>query len=363
MNSRPGGPRTAVREAVRTLSPGYFALVMATGIVSIGLHEHGWDVLSATLLWTGVGGYVVLVALNWWRIAAFRAEVRGDLADPRKAFGFFTFVAGTNVLGTRLLGDGEFGTAAVLLVIGGLSWLVLGHLVPFMVALSPDHRPALASANGTWFIWVVASQSVAVLASALESASGTGRRELALLAFCSWSIGVVLYAVVGILVTARLLRYPLSPADFTPPYWVAMGATAITVVAGSQIAQMADAPVIDASRELVVGISVGFWGFGTWLIPVLLAAGWWRHVTHRIPFRYDAALWSIVFPLGMYGVAGMDLGDAGGLPIIGAVGRYESWPAVAAWTAVFAFMLVHLWRTLLRDPAARLAAAEAPLRR
>lgn len=33
-----------------------------------------------------------------------------------------------------------------------------------------------------------------------------------------------LYVAVGSLVVARLLLYPLRPADLTPPYWVAMGA-------------------------------------------------------------------------------------------------------------------------------------------
>ena len=59
-----------------------------------------------------------------------------------------------------------------------------------------------------------------------------------------------------------------------------------------------------------------FWAFATWLIPVLVAAGWWRHVIHRVPLRYEATLWSIVFPLGMYAVAGIYLGRADHLPVV-----------------------------------------------
>ena len=156
-------------------------------------------------------------------------------------------------------------------------------------------------ADGTWFIWVVATQSVAVLSAAIEPTSGAGRREMALLAVCCWSIGVFLYATIGMLTTARLLLYHVRPADLTPPYWVATGASAITVVAGAQIARMAGAPVLTATRNLIADASTLFWGFGTWLIPAVVAAGWWRHVTHRVPLRYDASWWSIVFPLGMYG--------------------------------------------------------------
>ncbi|MBB4774807.1 hypothetical protein [Actinomadura livida] len=111
-----------------------------------------------------------------------------------------------------------------------------------------------------------------------------------------------LYAGVGMFVAARMLMYPLRPADLTPPYWVAMGATAITVLAGARIVQMADTPMVTATRGLIAGSSVVVWAFGTWLIPPLVAAGWWRHVVHRVPLRYEATLWSVTFPLGMYGV-------------------------------------------------------------
>ena len=72
---------------------------------------------------------------------------------------------------------------------------------------------------------------------------------------------------------------------------------------------MADAPMVAATRGLVAGASVVFWAFGTWLIPALVAAGVWRHVVHRVPLRYEATLWSIVFPLGMYGVGSDYLGQ------------------------------------------------------
>ena len=96
-----------------------------------------------------------------------------------------------------------------------------------------------------------------------------------------------------------------------------MGALAITVLAGARIVEMADAPMVAATRDLIAGLAVVFWAFATWLIPVLVAAGWWRHVVRRVPLRYDATLWSIVFPLGMYAVAGIYLGRADDLPVVG----------------------------------------------
>jgi tellurite resistance protein TehA-like permease len=192
---------------------------MATGIVSVGLRSHGVPALSAALMWLAAACYVVLIVLNGWRIAAFRDEVRGDLTHPGRGFGFFTFVAGTDVLGARLALDGHTGAAAALLLVGVLSWLVLGYAVPWTAARNRGGQPSVARANGTWFVWVVASQSVAVLAAVLEPVASVGRRELALLAIFNWSVGVFLYAAVGILVIGRLMLYELRPADLSPPYW------------------------------------------------------------------------------------------------------------------------------------------------
>jgi tellurite resistance protein TehA-like permease len=344
---RAGG---AVAQAVATLNPGYFALVMGTGILSVGLRTRDQDAASAVLLWIAAVAYATLVVLTLCRALLFRAALRADFEDPRRGFGFFTFVAGTDVLGARFALAGHRGVALALLGAGALAWFVLGYVVPWTAVLGREDRPVVAGANGTWFIWVVASQSVAVLAAGLEPAVADGRRELALLAVFSWSVGVFLYAAAGIFVAARLMLYPLRPEDLTPPYWVAMGATAITVLAGARIVLMADAPMVDVTRGLIAGASVVFWAFGTWLVPVLVAAGWWRHVTHRVPLRYDPTLWSIVFPLGMYGVAGHYLGAADHLPLVRSIGETELWLALAVWAVVFVAMLVHLSRTLVLQP-------------
>ena len=333
---------SVVRGAVRTLHPGYFALVMATGIMSIAMNYHEVHVVSVALLWIAGIAYLILVALTIARILNSRRDFMADLTDPRRGFAMFTFVAATCVVGTRLAADGRYGLAITLLTIGWVAWMVLGYVVPWTAVIGQTARPVLQRANGTWFIWVVASQSVAVLSAALQPEISVARSELALLAVFSWSVGIFLYGAAGIFVAIRMLLYKLGPDDLTPPYWVAMGATAITVVAGTRIVEMADAPMVAATRGLIAGASVFFWAFGTWLIPPLIAAGIWRHWVHRIPLRYDPTMWSVIFPLGMYGVGGHYLGQTDQLPIVERIGYVESWIALAAWTVTFVAMLRHL---------------------
>jgi tellurite resistance protein TehA-like permease len=341
-----------IGRAVEGLTPGYFALVMATGIISVGASLEGADVVSAAMLVICIVVFAVLFVLTTWRFVRYGSAVVEDFTDPRRAFGFFTFVAGTNVLGVRLGLEGMYWVTAVLLGLSGLAWLALGYVVPWTAVLGRQERPVVATANGTWFIWVVASQSVAIAAATIEPVYEPVRRELAVLAIVSWSVGVFLYAAAGVFVALRLLLYDFGPDDLTPPYWVSMGALAITVLAGARIVEMADAPMVAVTRDLIAGLAVVFWAFATWLIPVLVAAGWWRHVRRGVPLRYDATLWSVVFPLGMYAVAGIYLGRADRLPVVEVIGRVELWVAFAAWLIVLIAMLRHVVDTVLRAPAA-----------
>ena len=320
---------------------------MATGILSVGMLLEGYETLSVVLLGACCAAFVVLLVLTGWRLLAYRHAVVEDFTDPRRGFGFFTFVAGTNVLGVRLSLAGFHEATAVLLAVAGAAWLALGYVVPWTAVLGRQERPVLATANGTWFIWVVASQSVAVTAATIEPVFDQARRELAVLAIMSWSVGVFLYGATGLLVSLRLMLYKFGPEELTPPYWVSMGALAITVLAGARIVEMADAPMVAVTRDLIAGLAVVFWAFATWLIPVLVAAGWWRHVRRRVPLRYEATLWSVIFPLGMYAVAGIYLGRADDLPVVEAVGRAELWVAFAACVVVFAAMIVHVVQTVV----------------
>ena len=345
-------PQGAGRFTPERLSPGYFAFVMATGIVSIGAAQRGWDLLSSAFIVVAAVGYAVLVVLNGWRLVAYRSAYAADLHDSATAFLVFTFVAATDVLAVSLAGIGVTGTAAVLLVIGAVSWLVLGYAVPWAAVLSRTERPVTATANGTWFIWVVAAQSVSVVAATLEPELRAAHQGLAMLAVFAWSVGLVLYVAVALLVVYRMLAYPLEPEHFQPPYWVSMGAIAITIVAGARLVEMESAPMVDAVRGLVAGAAVVLWCFATWLVPVLFAAGFWRHVLRKVPLRYTPTLWSIVFPLGMYAVAGMYLGRADHLPIVTRIGEAWMWVALAAW-GLTSLAMVWSWAGGVRRGAAR----------
>ena len=134
--------------------------------------------------------------------------------------------------------------------------------------------------------------------------------------------------------TAARLAFLVSPAALTHGYWVFMGASAISVLAGAQILRLPPSPLTTATHAVLAGSSVMLWAFGTWLVPLLLILGVWRHVRHRVPLAYEPGVWSMVFPIGMYGVASRELGAALRVPWLVTLGRYEAWLALAAWAAL-----------------------------
>jgi len=127
----PPGPTLGGRlhAALRELSPGYFAAVMATGVVSVGLGDDDRWLLSRILLVLTVAAFAALVVLNGWRLLSHRAELVDDFTHPLRGFGFYTFVAAADVLAARIA-DAHTGVALGLLVIAASCWLLRGCAVP-----------------------------------------------------------------------------------------------------------------------------------------------------------------------------------------------------------------------------------------
>ncbi len=330
-----------------SLNPGAFAFVMATGIVSTALATADTHAASTALLYIGGAGYVVLWAAYVWRLVSWRQRFLHDLAGPN-GFAFLTVVAASDVLGTRLSADHHYQATAVLLAIGVAGWLILGYGVP-MLRITTEQAVSLGQVNGTWFLWVVGTESVAVAAASL--APHAFGRALGAFASVCWAVGLIQYLLTAALALARLLLERITPHELIPPYWIFMGAGAISVLAGARILQL-PAGAILLPHGFALGLSLLLWSFCTWLIPLLLCLGVWRHLLRRVSLRYETGLWAMVFPLGMYAVATRELGHASGRHWLVTASGAEAGVAAVVWLAVFLGMLVALVRAARQFRAA-----------
>lgn len=333
MENKPGS-------AIAHLHPGYLAMVMATGIISTAFLMFGLDLLSLALLAVGGLAYVILVALYVWRILRYPAEVDADIHRPQRAFGFFTFVAGSNVLAIRLALGGSLRLASLLWVVGSVIWLVLTYLIPAALMLRPGKMPINGALNGAWLTWVVGTQSVSAGAATLAFFHVGRTDALAALAAFAWAVGVLLYVVLITMIMLRLFFYDIEPSDLPPPYWINMGACAISVIAGARLLMLpSHLEILQVIRPVVEGLSFMLWAWGTWWVPALVIWGVWRHGVRRLPLTYEPTLWSMVFPLGMYAASSTAFGRAANLPFLVAIGRWEVWVALLAWVLVLAGLI------------------------
>ena len=212
-------------------------------------------------------------------------------------------------------------------------------------------QPRLLPVDGTWFVWVVSTQSLSMAAASL-AANGDSGRLLSDAAVAFWGIGIMLYLTLTTLVILRLLTGGENMGGIVPTNWIFMGATAITVLAGSMILHLpGELPVVQMAGPTVGGISYLLWAFGLWWVPLLVAFGFWRHVVRREPLRYTTSLWSIVFPLGMFAVATFRFGRENSMPLVQVVGQGATWVAVFAWLLVTGGMILTLllWLRRLRN--------------
>jgi tellurite resistance protein TehA-like permease len=306
---------------------------MAMGIASTAAQRDAPE-LSAALLVVGCVAFVVLSARAVAAAARRPGAIAAELRSLPEAFDALTLVAAAGVLSVRLHAAGYDAVAA-----GGVALAAWPVLVAAVAAAATRSR-ASRGVSGNWLLAVVATQSVAMVAAV--AALSRDVPALTLAAVAAWCVGLVLY--VGLIgpVAGRLAHMAVR-REFTPDFWIVMGALAISTLAAAALLRAPGTPaepLIKAAGLTTLVVAA------TW-IPALTAIDL-RAV--RMPRRPPASgRWSMVFPLGMFSASAQAYGRAAGMPALTTVGDWSAWVALLAWLAV-AIAAIDRWRT--RRPSA-----------
>ncbi len=337
-------PAPPAAVSVRDLPPNIFAIVMATGIVAIAVNATGWPTGGRVLFWVGAGAYAVLWVVSVVRWTRHWPAVRADLGSHARAPGFFTVVAGTGVLGSGSVVLYDAHTAGLTLwILTGVLWTGLSYtILPGL--MEAENKPELEKGlSGVWLLIVVGTQSVCVLGCLVAprlSADAVGPGLF--IALCFWLTGGMLYLWLIALIFFRIMFRPLTPADLSPPYWINMGAMAISTLGGVNLVAAGGVGPLAGLLPFVKGLTLMFWATATWWLPLLLMLGAWRHLRRRYPLNYDHGYWGAVFPLGMYAVCTLRLAREFDLPFLAPLGEAFAWVALAAWAATAAGLVRRL---------------------
>lgn len=307
----PAGPLDRMLDAI---GPASGAVVMGTGIVSIGLSLDGHETISRVVLIIDALIWAILAVLLPARAASDRARFRSDVQTPAA----LTSVAGSAVLGTRLtlLGWDWAGIA-----------LLVGALVLWAALLTPVLGNWRTPTVGSSLLLTVSTESLAVLTATL--AVREHAHWLLYVAIAPFTLGLGLYAFVIARFDPRQLGLGLGD------HWITGGALAISTLAVGKITAAAKTlAVLGNGGGILKALSLALWVLTMLWLPMLLVAE-----ALRPRLRYDVRRWSTVFPVGMYAACSFVVGTVAHASGITDFARVWVWVGLAVWAAVFAAML------------------------
>lgn len=335
-----------IAREIRTLYPGGFALVMATGIISNALFFEGHRAVSDALFAFNALAYPWLLMATLIRALSFGRDLWTDLINPRLVFSFFTIVAGTDVFGVGIHLRGYSSLALGLWLFALVLWFCLIYLAfGVLTFLNTAHGANVV--HGGWLIAIVGTESLVILGTIVAPPLGELGKAIFVLIHMLWGVGLAFYGIFIVLFAHRIFFFEFEPEDITPLLWVVMGAAAITTNAGSTlILSQPPLPFLQSMRPFIDGVTLIMWAWATWWIPLLILFGIWKHGVCRVPLTYTPMLWSLVFPLGMYALASLRLSLAGDFPPLHMVSLTMVWVALAVWMATALGLAVATWRSV-----------------
>lgn len=339
-------------DTLKSLHPAYFALVMATGIVAIALFEHHIPFLPTLLFGLNLVFLLLLFGANVVRMRRYPAYFLADIRSHSRGVGFFTAVSAMGVVGSQIVLQFNAPTVAIpfWILTAGL-WVVIMYGILTVLTVQTKKPKLSVGLNGSWLVSVVATQSLSILtALVLPAPLFEGLRlPLMFAALVLWLGGGVLYMWLMALVFFRYTFLPMSAQDLTPPYWINMGAVAISALAGAIL--LLHAPISPMVRELtpfIKGFTLLYWAVGSWWIPMLLLLGFWRYLIRGVPFSYDPLYWGGVFPLGMYSMCTYRLANMAEASFLIPLSHIFMFLALIAWLATFAGLVDSRLQTKIR---------------
>ncbi len=341
-----------ISKGIKDFHPAYFAMVMATGIVSIAFEAMIFPGIARILFILNLVFYPVLCIMLTARAWLSWPSLMADLRTLPRSWLFLTFVVGTNTIGMQLVIFLQAsGLAGMLWVIALIGWLICICFIIFNLVSTPKNL-VLESVNGATLLIVVSTASVALLGTRLLDPAAVQASYRYFAIWTLWASGFILYLFIVAWIIRKLFFSRFKRDDWDAPYWICMGAPAIITLTGSElIMHMPSMPPWDDMRTITMWMTFFAWATGTCWIPYLLvmdilkfthAPGpaplwikifpWSRLAFGRQYHLSNPPAWSRVFPMGMYTACMLSLAKVTGHGFLAIISGYWGWFALLIWS-------------------------------
>ncbi|WWT31834.1 TDT family transporter [Pelagibacterium nitratireducens] len=347
-------------EIVRQFTPNWFAVTMGTGILAVAL---GQFPQSRVLFGTGealwIANMVLFVGFSALYLARWVLHFDGACrilghSSMSMFLGCIPMGLATIVNGFLLFGGAHAGNMAVDIALA-LWWVdvalafACGLGVPFLMFTRQTHT--IEQMSAVWLLPVVACEVVATSGALLLPQIGDANLQLSILmtSYVLWACSVPLALSIIVILFLRLAIHKLPHAGMAPSSWLALGPIATGALAMFVLAE--NGPAVLAASELgTLATAIGgasfltgliLWGYGIWwAVMASLVTAWY----FRNPVPFNLGWWAYIFPLGVFALASIKLGDLLALDFIAWVGGALVAALALVWIAVIVRTLGQAWQ-------------------
>jgi len=302
------------KHAIKHFAPGWFAVVMGTGGLANILFL--WEAQSAwpwhpSLVVAALADITFFVVLIPWllRWTHHFDYVRRDLNHPVASNFFVTMPVATVILGTNihliwsafLPRDWTFGLmfCCWITAILGVALFTLLTTFRFIRAEAP---PEPETMNFSWIMAPIANMALLLLGNPVFGQALQFRPDWCQTIFvmnaAMFGIGFFLFLFIGAIIFVRLAQHPLPPAETTPTFGIFLSAAGLAVSCILDLGASAKGLGLVSETALFSMGAVALWGFGMWILAIILIIC--IHQLRRGGIPFSLGWWAFVFPLAAY---------------------------------------------------------------
>lgn len=341
--------------ATYSLNTRWFTAVMATIMIASISHMFGYEVIAPYFFLTSLAILFTVFVFKAVQTAIFYKDSLEEMFNPEKTFYFFTIVGTVNFVGICFSRIFHLTTAASIcwyIAIGLWLGVTLSSFSILFLSRKSEDRKIEDILHGGWFFATVGTQSTALLGIVVaEHARGHGLFTQ-IFSFALWSVGASLYLVFMAFIILRLIFYRFDSNTLLSPYWMNVGAAAITAITGAVLhrhIQAVGGPFVDF-LPFLKGISLLFWSFGLWWMPFLIILALRKLAYSDEGTLFTVGYWEIVFALGLYADGTIRMAGLFEGQYLVAISIGFSIASIILWCFASIFTIVHLVRSSLWVP-------------
>lgn len=348
-------------EMIRQFTPNWFAVTMGTGVAALIMPQipGAGPIMHAAgeFLWlVNAMLFIAFAGLYGARWLLYPQEATCIFAHGTVSMFFGTIPMGLATIVNGCLAFGLPRLGPVMITLAEMLWwidvglaLACGVVIPYLMFTRQEHK--IDDMSAVWLLPVVAAEVAAVSGGLLAPHLPSPDLQFTVLAtsYALWAYSVPIAFSILVILLLRMALHKLPGSNLAASTWLSLGP--IGTASLGMLVLGNEAPTIFAARHLTavgdvahgIGIVAGIclWGAGLWwlLLAILVTR---RYFKTAVPF--NLGWWGYIFPLGVYTLATLKLGNLLDAPLFSTVGAVFGVLVLALWALVMTRTARGAWR-------------------